>query len=85
MLQKPLYKRYITAAAIVYLGSIPLAEAVSANALNAKIVAHFGKMLLNRSFRKWEYLLSAAYPAAQAVVFYVLPYYERHSEGAALL
>lgn len=84
VLQEPLNKGNVIAVVFVYLGCIPLAEAVGADALISKVVADNGKLLLYCPLCDGENQVFALYPIPQAVVFYVLLYDKGHSENAAL-
>ena len=84
VLQESLNKGNIVAVVFVDFRCIPLAEAVSADALIAKVVADNGKLLLYGALCDGENQVFALYPIAQAVVFYVLLYDEGHSENSAL-
>ena len=54
VLQESLDKGNVIPAVLVDLGSIPLPEAVSADALKTQIVTDDGKLLLNRPFCNGE-------------------------------
>lgn len=84
MLQEPLHKRDIVTVALVNLCGIPFPEAVSADALIAKIIADKRKLLLNGPLRDREDKLIRLDAAAQTEVLNVLLDDKRHGEGSAL-
>ena len=84
MLQEPLHKRDIVTVALVDFRRIPFPEAVSADALIAKIIADKRKLLLNCPLRDREDKLIRLDAAAQTEVLNVLLDDKRHGEGSAL-
>jgi len=84
VLQEPLNKGNVIAVVLVNLCCVPLAEAVSADAFIAKVVADNGKLLLYGAFRDGEDTLIALDGVSQTVVFYVLSNHKGDSENSAL-
>lgn len=84
MLQEPLHKRNIITVALVNLGCIPFPEAVSADALIAKIIADKRKLLLNGPLCDREDKLIRLDAMAQTEVLNVLLDDKRDGEGSAL-
>ena len=66
VLQESLDEGNVIAVVLVYLGGIPLAEAVGADTLIAKIIADYCKLLLNGSLCNGENQVFALYPITQA-------------------
>ena len=62
VLYEPLYKGNVIAIVFVYLGCIPFAEAVSADAFITKVVAYNGKLLLYCPLCDGENQVFALYP-----------------------
>ena len=85
VLQEPLNKGNVVAVVFVNLCCVPLAEAVGADALIAKVVADNGKLLLYGALCDWEDTLIALDGVSQTVVFYVLSNHKGDSENSALL
>ena len=84
VLQETLDKGNIIAVVLVDLRRVPLAEAVSADALIAQVVTDAGEDLLHFPGRDGEDPLRAAYAVPQTVVFYVLLDHERDREDSFL-
>lgn len=84
MLQQPLNKRDIVTVGLIDFGRIPFPEAVSADALIAKIIAYKSKLLLHGTLGEREDALIVHYAAAQTEVLNVLLDDKRHGEGSAL-
>ena len=84
VLQKPLHQGNVITTVFVNLRSIPFAEAVSADPLEAQIIADDFQLLLDGSFGQRKNPLVAAEAVPQAIVFDVLLDHQRHRENAAL-
>lgn len=84
MLQESLNQSNIIAVFFVYLRSVPLPEAVSADPLKAQVVAHDTELLLHGPLGDGENQIVAADIVAQAVVLDILLDHQRDSEHAAL-
>ena len=84
MLQQPLYKGNIEPIGLVYLRSVPLAEAVGTDALIAQIVAYTPKLLLYCPFCDRENQVIAPDAAAQAVILHVLLNHQRNWKDTPL-
>lgn len=84
MQQQPLNKRDIVTVGLIDFGRIPFPEAVSADALIAKIIADKRKLLLNGPLRDREDKLIRLDASAQTEVLNVLLDDKRHGEGSAL-
>ena len=84
MLQEPLHKRDIITVALIDFRRVPFPEAVSADALIAKIIADKRKLLLNGPLRDGEDTLIRLDASAQTEVLNVLLDDKRHGEGSAL-
>jgi len=84
VLQEPLNKGDVIAIVFVYLCCVPFAEAVSADALIAKVVADNGKLFLYGALCDGEDSLIALDGVSQTVVFYVLSNHKGDSENSAL-
>ena len=84
VLQEPLDKGDIITIVLVNLRGIPLAEAVSADALEPQIAADDGKLLLHRSFCDREEEIVGADAVAQTVILDILLNQERDGEDSAL-
>lgn len=84
VLQKPLHQGNVITTVFVNLRSVPFAEAVSADALKAQIVADDFQLLLDGSFGQRKNQLVAAEAVPQAIVFDVLLDHQGDCENAAL-
>lgn len=84
VLQEPLHQGNIIAVCLVYLGGVPLAEAVGADTLIAQVVAHDMELLLYGPLGDGENQRVSVYAVPQAIVFYVLLDNQRNREYPAL-
>ena len=84
VLQEALNEGNVAAVSFVNLRSIPLAEAVGADALVAQIIADDGKLFLYGSLADGENALCRLDAAAKAVVLNILLNDERDCENALL-
>lgn len=85
MLQEPLHKCDIVTVALIDFRRVPFPEAVSADALIAKIIADKRKLLLHGPLGDGEDALIVLYAAAQTKVFDVLLDDKRNGERTGLL
>lgn len=84
VLQQPLHKGYIEAIGVVDLRSVPLAEAVGADPVEAQVITDDMKLLLDCPFRDGENQVSAPDTVAQTVVLNVLLNHQRDGEHTPL-
>ena len=80
VLQQTLDKGNVEAVVLVNLRGVPLAEAVSADALIAEVVTDAGKDLLNFPRRDGENQITVSDAISQAVILDVLLNHERDRE-----
>ena len=83
MLQKPLDQGNVIIIVFVNLCCVPLAEAVGADSLEAKVIADDGKLFLDCPFGDGEDAVIAPNAIAQTIVLNVLLDHQRDSKHAA--
>ena len=84
VLQKALDKGNVKAVGPVDFRSVPFAEAMCADTLNAQIAADKGELLLHSAFRDGEDQIISSDAVPQTVVLNVLRNHERDGEDAPL-